>query len=65
MNAAGSYICASCAFLRQKVRLQLPEGMTVSGPAETTVEEAAKRTQVFWRVTATREGTFKIEATSG
>jgi hypothetical protein len=51
----------------QKVTIDLPEGMVLSRgeSAEKVVEEGGKRTQVFWRVRATREQTFRIEATSG
>src|SRR5262249_11268468 len=50
----------------QKVTLELPPGLElVGGSAEQTVPEAAKRTQVFWKVRAVGEGARQIEAVSG
>jgi hypothetical protein len=50
----------------QTVKLDLPAGVElVEGSAEQAVAEDAKRTQVFWKVRAPREGNFPISATSG
>jgi predicted secreted protein len=51
----------------QKVRLRLPEGLSlVEGQQEEqTVEATAARGQVFWKVRAADKGTFEMEATSG
>jgi hypothetical protein len=50
----------------QKVKLELPSGATLtSGSAEITIPEAAKRTQVFWKVRANKEGNLTFEAVSG
>jgi hypothetical protein len=49
----------------QKVTLELPDGLSLEGDAERTIEQAGKRTQVFWKVRAAREGAFEINATSG
>lgn len=50
----------------QKVILALPpEIEVVEGETARTVEAAAERTQVFWKVRARREGSFQIDARSG
>jgi hypothetical protein len=50
----------------QKVRIELPEGVNLTGGSEeVTIGEDAKRTQVFWKVRASKEGTAVIEAVSG
>ena len=49
----------------KKVTLELPDGLSLDGDAERTIEQAGKRTQVFWKVRAAREGAFEINATSG
>jgi hypothetical protein len=50
----------------QKVKLDVPEGMSLASgeKAEKTIDADAGRTQVFWRVQATKAGTFTVEATS-
>jgi hypothetical protein len=51
----------------QEVKIDLPDGLVLGrGESEVkSVEQPGKRTQVFWRVRATREGTFEVKATSG
>jgi hypothetical protein len=51
----------------QKVKLDLPEGLALASgeKEEKVVDEAAARTQVFWRVKADKEGKFPVAATSG
>src|SRR5262249_7654984 len=50
----------------QKVRIELPEDVTLTGGTEEiTIGEDAKRTQVFWKVRASKEGTVEIGAVSG
>jgi hypothetical protein len=49
-----------------KVRLQLPPGVILnSGTEQITLEENAKRTQVYWRVKAGSEGTVTFHAVIG
>jgi hypothetical protein len=51
----------------QQVKIDLPDGMALAGgeSAVKSVEQPGKRTQVFWRVLASREGVFEVKATSG
>jgi hypothetical protein len=50
----------------QTVRIELPDGVKLtSGKEEITIGEDAKRTQVFWKVKADREGKATFEAVSG
>jgi hypothetical protein len=50
----------------EKVTITLPAGVTLtSGNPEITIPEDAKRTQVFWKVKADKEGAVKIGATAG
>lgn len=50
----------------QKVTIELPEGLELVGEeAEQTLMEQGRRTQVFWKVRALREGSWRIEAVSG
>jgi hypothetical protein len=50
----------------QKVTLELPAGLELAGgEAEQAVPADAKRTQVFWKVRAAREGKFRVQAVSG
>jgi len=50
----------------QEVKLNLPAGLQFASgeKAEKPVEGDTKRTQVFWRVKANKEGVFKVTATS-
>lgn len=49
----------------QKVTLEVPAGVELVGDAEQAVREAARRTQVFWKVKARSEGAVRFEAVSG
>jgi hypothetical protein len=50
----------------QKVKIELPPGVSLAGgPSEHTITEDAKRTQVFWKVKASKEGDAVFEAVSG
>lgn len=50
----------------QKITLDLPPGLEPAGssPFEQVVPEDARRTQLFWKVRADREGKFQIGVTS-
>jgi hypothetical protein len=49
----------------QKVRIELPDGVELtSGKDEIIIGEDAKRTQVFWKVKASKEGPAVFEAVS-
>jgi hypothetical protein len=49
----------------QKVKIELPDGVKLTtGEPEITITEDAKRTHVFWKVKAAREGAVDFEAVS-
>jgi hypothetical protein len=50
----------------QKVQIELPPGVKLTGgKEEITIAEDAKRTQVFWKVKANKEGEAEFTAVSG
>jgi hypothetical protein len=50
----------------QQVQIELPDGVKLtSGKEEITIAEDARRTQVFWKVKASKEGAIEIGAVSG
>jgi hypothetical protein len=50
----------------QKVRIDLPNGVELAeGKEEVAIDKDAPRTQVFWKVRASKEGEAKIGAVSG
>ena len=50
----------------QKIELELPAGMSLvdGSKAEQTIAKDEQRTQIFWKVRATKDGKYPIGATS-